>query len=155
MTCGKKKDHQHSNLFYSETLYELTKMFISGIYGTVLNRKNRLQRTMSQNSKYYRKKLNIIPAGKLTHYLGSCHWIRISLLLIQNMAAWTCDSTDQTRFLFVWFWYYFSQLSGYRYQYQWVEKNPLKSWCNMQKTKFIQNPLEHNQSWRVIRSSMR
>ena len=25
-----KKDHQHRNFFYSETLYELTKMFIYG-----------------------------------------------------------------------------------------------------------------------------
>ena len=29
-----KKDHRHHNFFYSETLYELAKMFFSGIYCT-------------------------------------------------------------------------------------------------------------------------
>ena len=31
-----KKDHQQHNFFCSEMLYKLTKMFISGIYGTKL-----------------------------------------------------------------------------------------------------------------------
>ena len=29
-----KKNHRHRNFFYSELLYELTKIFISGIYDT-------------------------------------------------------------------------------------------------------------------------
>ena len=51
----KKKDHWHRNFFYSETLYKLTKMFISGFY--VTKSKVPMQCTLSHNSKYYRKQL--------------------------------------------------------------------------------------------------
>ena len=84
---------------------------------------------------------------KIDTLFRSCHRIRVSLLLMQNMAAWTCVSTNQTWFFVVFFFGFvslnlsywqkipnffdfdavfpsFPQLSGYRYQYQWEGEKP-------------------------------
>ena len=44
------------------------------------------------------------------------------LLFLLYLSIWHYMYTDK-KSQFVWFWRYFSQLNGYRYQYQWVEKN--------------------------------
>ena len=86
-------------------------------YFSVLNRKYRsLQCTWSLAYDYswYLITANIT-IERLMHLV-------LFLLFLLYLSIWHYMYTDK-KSQFVWFWRYFSQLNGYRYQYQWVEKN--------------------------------
>ena len=108
-SLAKKIDHWHQLLFFS------LKHCMS--YFPVLNRKYRsLQCTWSLAYDYswYLITANIT-RERLMHLV-------LVLLFLLYLSIWHYMYTDK-KSQFIWFWRHFSQLNGYRYQYQWVEKN--------------------------------